>query len=557
MGRKALTAILCMILLLSLSLVGCGGQSTSQKEATEQNQSGKADSTTKEAEQPGTNDSKEQEPAEFKLPLTDKPATIKWATVENWYPPASLTSGLPVWKEIEKITNVKIEWDVAPDAQYITAMQTRLAAATDLPDIVRVPGGDPTAYGQADVLIPLEDLIQKYAPNVQKVFARDPEAKKLMTSGDGHIYGLAPIIRESSYVMPNYFTIRKDWLDQLGLKVPDNLDDWYNVLKEFKEKDPNGNGKPDEIPWGNDPLFFGEAFGLHLWASAWQGGYWADKDGKVFYQWTDPRMKELLIWLNKLYKEGLLDPDYGNPSAENFQTKVTKNLVGAMNNWPDLTYAWAKILRSSGAPNAHYIPVVPPAGPKGDRSMEGYGIVDMGFQGITKDSKDPVLAIKLMDFLWSEQGIKFMAWGIEGKSYTEENGKLKYTDWVMKNPDGLGMSDALRTLGAWPTIPWIQQRDTYLQMLAADPDFANAPELVKPYLVDPFPPLLATKEEQERLTVLQNDINTYRSEMITKFIIGQESLDNFDTFVETLKSMNLDELVAIKQKQYERTMGRK
>jgi putative aldouronate transport system substrate-binding protein len=528
MAKRVFAAILYVVLTMSLILTGCT-KSTNTPEQTPQ----------------GTDNGS-----------TNKVTTIKWATVENWYAPASMTSGLPIWKEIEKKTNTKIVWDVAADAQYLTAMQTRMAVATDLPDIVRVPGGDPTQYGQSGVLIPLEELISKYAPNITAVFENDPESKKLMTSGDGHIYGLAPIIRQSSFLMENMFIIRKDWLDKLSLKVPDNTDDWYNVLKAFKTMDPNGNKKADEIPWGNDPLFFGEAFGLHLWASAWQGGYWAD-NGKVMYQWTDPRMKDLLTYLNKLYKEGLIDPDYGNPSAESFQSKVTKNLVGAANNWPDLTFAWAKLIRNTIDPNAKYAPVVPPAGPKGDRSLEGYGIVDMGFQGITKDCKDPEAAIKLMDYLWSEEGQRYMAWGIEGKSYTMADGKPRYTDLVMNNPDGLGMSDVLRTLGAWPTVQWIQQEDTYRQMLEGDPEFAKTPETMKQYLVNPFPPLLATKEEQDQLTVLQNDINTYRSEMITKFIIGQEPISNFDIFVKKLTGMGVAKLLQIKQTQYDRTMNGK
>jgi putative aldouronate transport system substrate-binding protein len=545
MFKRTATFMLALALAVSGALVGC----SSNSKPTESNNA--TDTTSKET----TSETSAETSEETSTDAANGEATvIKWATVENWYPPAPLGSGLPIWKEIEEKLNIKIEWDVAPDAQYVTSMQTRLAAATDLPDIVRVPGGDPTQYGQSGLLIPLEDLIQKEGQNIQKVFANDPEAQKLMTSGDGHMYGLAPIIRGSSYINGNVFTIRQDWLDKSNLKAPDNLDDWYQVLKAFRNNDPNGNSKKDEIAWGGDPLFFGEAFGLHLWSSAWQGGFWAEKDGKVNYQWTDPRMKELLTWLNKLYKEGLLDPDYGNPSAEALQAKVTKNLVGSMNNWPDLNFAWAKVLRASSDPNAHYVPVVPLQGPKGDRSLEGYGMIDMGFQGITKDSKNPNVALKLMDYLWSEEGIRYMAFGIEGKSYTMVDGQPKYTDFVTNNPDGLGMSDALRTLGAWPTIPWIQQEGSYTQMLSLDPDFSKSPEMMKPYMVDPFPPLLATKEEQDELTVLMNDLDTYRSEMITKFITGKEPLENFDKFVETLKGMNLDRLVEIKQAQYERTM---
>ena len=534
MSKRALSLILFTTFTLSSVLVGCGNKQKEEVKVVNSNTS-----TVTEA---------------FKLPLSDKQSTLKWATTDSYYAPASLNSGLEVWKQIEKKTNVKIQWDVAPGDQYDAAMQIKLSAATNLADIVLVPGGDPTMYGQTGLLIPLEDLIQKYAPNIQKIFKDYPGSKQLHTSADGHIYGLSPITRDSSALSAN-FVVRKDWLDKLGLKEPTTLDEWVEVLKAFKDKDPNGNGKKDEIPFATRPDWFAEAYGLQLGGGDYAN--FADVNGKVVYQWSQPAMLDYLTFANKLYKDGLLDPNYGNPSTESTQAKVTKDRVGAYVTYPDWVSAWQKTLQEAGSKNARYIPILPPKGPKGDCSVEISGVIDGTFTGITKDCKDPVLAIKMLDYLWSEDGIKYLAWGIEGKTYTMENGKPKFTDFVNKNSEKLGASDALRSVGAWPTIPWVQQKEQYTQMLSQIPDFENFGELIKPVSKVGYPMLLASKEDQERITALESDINTYRKEMMIKFVIGKEPISKFNKYVETLKSMGLDELISIRQKQYDKYKNQK
>lgn len=491
------------------------------------------------------------------LPLMAEPVEVTWATVENWFPSASYADGLEVWETIAEKTNIRIKWEVLPDEQYLVSMQTRLAAGQNLPDILRVPGGDPTYYGQMGLLLPLNDLIEEHAPNIKWYFnEKYPITGKLMKSGDGNYYGIAPIIIESSRVMPNYFMIRKDWLENVGLEPPTNTDEWLTMLRAFKEKDANGNGDPnDEIPWANDPLFFGEAFGLHLWASTWQGGFFTDDAGKVYYQFTDDRMVDLLKYLSLMWSEGLIDPDYGNPSAETLLSKFMRNTVGSMHNWPDYGIGWPQRMKTE-YPDAKLIPVVPPKGPNGDQSLEGYGSVDAGFAGISKDCKNPEAAIKVMDFMWSEEGRRLLAYGIEGTTYEMVDGQPVYFDVVIKNPEGMGASDVLRTYGAWPTIPWVQQEGSYVQIMAADEDWKDAAQTcLAPFYVEPFPWMLATKEEQDQLSVMLNDINTYRSEEITKFIRGERSIDTFEDFKMEMEGMGLAQVLAIKQAQWDRAFG--
>lgn len=492
--------------------------------------------------------------------LAKELTTLNIATIENWYADAPLASNLPVWKEIEKRTNVRVQWEVIPWDQYTISMRTKLATAIDLPDILRVPGGDPTSYGQSGVLLPLEDLIVKHGPNIRKAFEKYPDAKRMMYSYDGHLYGLTPIIQESSSIMPLYWVIRKDWLDNLGLKMPDTLDDLHNVLLKFKNDDPNRNGKKDEIPWAGDIDVFAEAFGLHLTISGPigdNGGFWATPEGKVIYQYIDPRYKEYLIYAKQMYEEGIISKDYGIITAAGTDLKVTKNLVGAMYMWPDYVISWTKRLRAANDPDARYVPFAPPAGPGGDRSIEAYGIVDDGYHSISKDCKNPELALRFLDYLWSDEGRRFMAWGIEGKSYVVKDGKPKYTDFVLNNEDGLGSSDALRSTGAWPTIPWIQQEDSYKQILSVNPDFNNCWSIIKPYIVNPFTKMLSTKEQNEQMSTSLVDIDDYVRKMTIRFIIGTEPIAGFDKYVEKIKSMDLDKILKVKQEQYDKLVGKK
>lgn len=527
MLKRVLSEILCAVILAG-TVSGCASK-TGKTSSSSQSSSSQATAT-----------------EAFKLPLTAKPTSVTWATPDSYYAPASLNSGLAIWPEIEKKTNVKVNWQVVPNDQYNTSMQVKFSAASNLADIVAVPNGDPSLYGQSGLLIPIDDLIQKYAPNIQKVFEENPGVKAAHTSPDGHIYGLTPIMAD----LPEPWLVRKDWLDKLNLKEPDTLDDWVAMLQAFKDKDPNGNGKKDEIAFCASPSWFGEAFGLPIASPA--TSEFEVVDGKVSYAWTDPKMVDLLTFVNKLYTKGLLDPDYGNQSAEGIESKVANNRVSSYVMYFDWGMDWEKELQKAGVADARYIPVMPPKGPNGHREIIDSGLVDGGFTSISKDCKDPVTAIKLMDYLWSPEGQRYLAWGIEGKTYTMENGKPKFTEFVTNNKDGLGVSDALRTVGAWPTIPWVQQKDQYQQMLDMNDDYKNFASMIKPITIHPFPIILPSKEETDRLTVLENDITTYRSEMYVKFVTGKEPISNFSKFVETLKGMGLDEFVQIKQKQYDR-----
>lgn len=493
---------------------------------------------------------------EYSLPFVkDGSVTLSYAGVDNWYPPASYTQNLPVWQEVEKRTGIKIKWEVMAPNQYDTSMQTRIAAGEDLPDIIALPplwGGDVVKYGNEGVIIPLEDLIDKYAPNIKAIFEKYPEIEKQLTAPNGHIYNVSELFIEGNEVNPKSLILRKDWLDKLGLKEPETLDEWYTVLKAFKEKDPNGNGKQDEIPLVcssglNIYGYFAGAFGLPTDAIVPQ--MWVE-DGKVKFILRDDRYKELITFANKLFKEGLLVQGPKSDEAA-VDSLISQNVVGVSAHFVDVVDRWNNLLKKSGVQNGEYKMVVPARGSDGKLGMVKRASLGMQY-AISKSCKTPELAIKWIDYIWANpEGVDLTHFGIEGKTCTKgEDGKLHFTDFVTKNPDGLDPASALRSTGAFPALFDHQTKDFMLEL--ASPKTREAIKQFEPYMVEPFPDIIGTDEETEKITTLMADINTYINEMMIKFVMGKEPISNYDKFLEQLNKMGIDEVIKIKQQQYDR-----
>ena len=104
-------------------------------------------------------------------------------------------------------------------------------------------------YGKQGVLLPLNDLIKEHAPNLQQVLDSDDEYRALATAPDGNIYGIPQLIECFHCTWPNKLWMNSTWLDNLNLEAPKTHEEFKDVLRAFKDDDPNGNGSNDEIPF--------------------------------------------------------------------------------------------------------------------------------------------------------------------------------------------------------------------------------------------------------------------------------------------------------------------
>ncbi|KAB8287197.1 ABC transporter substrate-binding protein [Bifidobacterium ramosum] len=248
---------------------------------------------------------------------TDKVTNMQWA------------------KDLEKEAGVKIEWKEVTDDQWGQQKNPSMSAG-EVEDISLRAFSPDDAAQFPDLFEDLSQDLDKL-PNVKKFFDEKPDAEKLVKDPEGHIYVL-PSSRGKAYSGSGQnMMINKTWLDKLGLQVPKTWDEFENVLKAFKEKDPNGNGQADEIPFNiralgtsgfgwYDPFLLlnstGIATGFNKGATT--TGYYADNGTVKSFLNTD-EYKSVITYYHKLISEGLIPADWSTKQADAYYADQTND----------------------------------------------------------------------------------------------------------------------------------------------------------------------------------------------------------------------------------------
>ena len=514
--------------------------------------------SSQEETQPIQDDASGALPEQITFPLEEQ-VEITIATEDGTV--ASLADNLPLWQEIEKRTNVKINWDVTAPAQYTEVMKLRVSAGGDLPDVMLLPNGlNLGELGGEGMLIPLEDYIDKYGENIQKVYEEFPHVKAL-TSADGHIYSINTV-SENAYFMPYCFIVRKDWLDRLGLQEPETIEEWETVLRAFRDEDADGDGDAgDEIPFSVGghawyTTFWAYSWGLHLFYS---DGWYPDENGQMQYEFISDRAKEFYIWLNGIYEEGLLDPEFLTLGDETkLYEKVARNEVGAFSAYPSQIPMLEEALRANGVQDAELVPLIPPKGPYGQMT-EILGDMSVNGYVITNSCEHPEIVVALINYLMSEEGTLLMNLGIEGETYVKnDDGSLSLTELVINNPDGLTEAEVLSSYGCQLGLPYIMSEKRGEVMLYEYPEemrekIVTISDETRQYAVSGLVLPPATEEESATISGLSGDLATYIWEMTGKFTVGTADIEaEWDSYVSFVKELGVDQILAVKQAQYDR-----
>ncbi|HOJ12100.1 MAG TPA: extracellular solute-binding protein, partial [Clostridiales bacterium] len=327
---KRIICIIISVLIVVGLFVGC----TTGTGKKDNNDVGKTSSKSNESD----NKSTSEDLPTTGFPIVETPITLK--IMARYRTGMADFKDMITWQEYEKLTNIKIDWIMIERAS--AGEKRNLALATgDLPDAFlkcNFSNSDLIKYGAEGTFIPLNDLIDKYAPNYQKAINDEvnfPDAKRAVTRLDSNIYSFIYLIHNDSVAVkvgPNMY-INKKWMDAVGKGMPTTTDEFYDVLKAFKTGDPNGNGQADEIPWyvtgvsGLDPL--NGAWGLQNRGT--RVGYidFDENLKKVRFYPADPKYKEMLQFANKLYNEKLIDEEMFTANLADLLAKGSKNMIGA------------------------------------------------------------------------------------------------------------------------------------------------------------------------------------------------------------------------------------
>ena len=339
-AKKLMSATLASVMVMSM-LSGCGSADSKSTEATEQ---------TAEAS-------------------TDEDIEI-WSTNNGYLPVEAGSELYNFYKDIIGVGIVQpyVEWNGGET--YLEQLNLRIAAG-DMPDMFTPWNGVETELIANGALLDLTDLLPEKAPHLWESIPEDiwDAVKANDPTGQNRIYVIPQVM---SYGR-NGAMIRKDWLDNLGLDMPTTQEEFVEVLRAFKNDDPNGNGVADEIPTGGraEARWMGQLFGQYGIAM-WEGyPQWDIYDGELTYSAVTKNMRDCLEWMSGLYAEGLLDPETFLNDKAAWDGKINSGVVGIWEHLPQECYNYAEnIYNGTGVkPEIAVLPAISAPGYEGYYTM--------------------------------------------------------------------------------------------------------------------------------------------------------------------------------------------
>jgi putative aldouronate transport system substrate-binding protein len=463
---------------------------------------------------------------------------------------------VPFFQEWQRRTGVKLDFIQPPANQAKEAINVLLASG-ELPDVLEYewasfPGGPEKAISDGYILR-LNDAIDKYAPHLKKYLSEHPEIDKQVKTDNGSYY-VFPFIQGDdllrTYQGP---IIRKDWLDELGLALPVTIDDWYEVLKAFKEK--KGIEAPLTFLGVPNPLFGIESGGF-VGAFGVKKGFYLDQD-KVKYGPLEPGYKSFLALFRKWYAEGLIDKNIATVDTKTLDSNMISGRSGAsIWNAGAGIGTWQPLVKEQQA-KAQFVPAPYPVLHKGERPKFGqrsHMYMGSGGVAISSKSENVELAARMLDFGYSPEGHLLFNFGIEGVSYEMKDGYPAYTDLILQNPDKLAPSQALAMYNRASYFGPFVQDIRYLEQYYMLPEQKDAIKVWSDTDAGRtmLPQMPKTEQESTELSAIMLDVTTLVDEMSLKIILGIEPVDAFDNYVAQIESLKIHRAIEIQKIALER-----
>ncbi len=551
MRKRILSKITAAMLagVMALGMVACGSTQTGTQESTSKEES-KAESTV-------TSEVTAEEPTEITYPLTDADELSVWIYLGT---AATYTSHneSPFHTGLSKMTGVPIDWQGVPKGTTSTQAYTLLLTEKELPNVIiyKFPYADGDTLINDGVVWDLTDYIPKYAPDYWK-YLNDNDLLKEVTTDSGKIAFVNGFIESdfnATYMGP---IVRKDWLDECGLDVPETLEDWENMLVMFKEKYNatlgSNIGDPDQ-----SYSFLSSGAGAFTTLS---NTIYIDDNGKVQNAMMQPEWVEYITLLNKWYDMGLLDLDMFTADNDTIRAKVLNGEIGATFAPMSQLTNFAKDAEVENT-GAEFVGVPYPVKAKGDKvtwSQTKGGRISVAGAAVTTSSTEEELitALKLLNYGFTEEGMMYWNYGTEGETYNIVNGQVEFTDLITKDPDGL--TEAMKKYTGFTSSGISEQKERMVQLknnpICTDAVYTwiDNSEASKHAL----PPALAlTEAEQTEYTDLNTAISTYAYEKALEFVTGVTPISEYDNFVETMEGMGYKRCLEIYQAAYDRYLSR-
>lgn len=463
--------------------------------------------------------------------------------------------------ELVAQTGINVEF-INPPITQVTEQFNLLIASREFPDIIEWGWygftGGPHAAIEDGVILPLNSVFEKAAPNLSAYLEANEDVAKQVQTDEGEYYCF-PMFRESDYLNTYYGPMfRKDLLDEAGLDVPETVDEWETALYAFKDM---GVEIPLAMQLDKSKLNMCSAF---LGAYGVKGGMFVENGEVKFGPYMEEAFTPFIERMTQWYADGLIDPDF----TETTSSYVTE--VGVSGKWGAIFGScggnfgsWIPSIQASN-PDAEFVPAKYPVMNKGESPKFGQknfiANPSGGCAAISTQCKDVELAARLLDFGYSDDGFMLYNFGKEGESYEMIDGVPTYTDIITdttKN-DGQPMSYMIATYARANYFGPMIQAEGYMRQYAKLDVQKEAIEVWSENVDTDYalPYVTLTAEENSEYSTIMNDVNTYMEESVYKFVTGVTSLDELPNYYAELERMGIERAIEINQAAYERYIAR-
>lgn len=531
------------------------------------------------------------------LAVAEEKVTVSLLTTRN----STATNDIEdVWffKYLAQKMNVDFELEQTLETDQRISL---MFASDSVPDLVwgiGLSNNDVMVYGvQEGMLLNWKDLITpELMPNTYQAMQDYPDAFTASTAPDGNIYTLPMITGSSYYANTGSFSaairmyINKDWMDACGItEIPTTLDEYLEVLRTFKEKDPMGLGENNIPLIGNqekDKTFVWNALGFHGTATQAYGTSFDLKDNQLVLPCYTEEAKEFITFYNTLYKEGLISPDYFTLDQTAARGLMASGVCGVLGDstltaigdaWP----SWVALSPLTSDVNDVAVAAFNP----------GYSVGQLYASAYTEH---PEVLARIVDYMYSDEGALYYFYGpMKGTEetlgvvdgwYYDENNRIttdkvvngEFTDiseysyqYIKSYSSAPGRFDHYsQTAAAMAGIEFPGKEMTIVDKLTG----AEIPSLIMDVYTDDnndghwritqseamidhltavrLPDVYLTAEQNQRVADLSTVINDYVTAESAKFIVGTRPLSELDAYFEELKSLGIEEYIAIYQEAY-------
>ena len=421
--------------------------------------------------------------------------------------------------------------------------KAELLEGKDLPDVLfkaELSAAEVRDLYQAGRIIDLSPYLEQYAPNLWKMLEENPDWKQAVSLPDGSIPALPNI---NTLQNNDAMWLNSAWLKKLKLETPRTAAELTEVLRAFRNGDPNGNYQQDEIPltfigmW--ELRFLGHAFGIID-----NDYYVTARDGIVTSSLTSAENREFLTWLHQLWTEGLIDRSgFTNSDSIREITDEKKAIpYGLILSSSPLTVVPQSALSA--------YTLLEPLEYNGERIYRDMlGDLVRGTFAVTSECKEPEKLVAWVDYLYTEEGNRLAMYGLEGEEYFwNEDGHWEWTTALetVANEYLPG-----RTISEGGIAPGLS--DPAFQMKYTDENTRHNIEQLaglKQFSVIPYPPVTLSADDAARIAEIQKDLASWADQAMACFVTGDVELtdENWEAFCRTAEEKGLSEMIGIWQK---------